>query len=61
MDVKTAIAAVPWLRRAWRLLPGPLKLPILVIGALYALYRWRRDDEPQPADSEAQAPVADPD
>lgn len=35
MDLKTAIAATPWLRRAWKYTPGPLRVPILVIGAVY--------------------------
>ena len=58
MDIKPAIFAVPWLRRAWRLLPGPLKLPVLIIGAIYALYRWRRGDEPHEGGG-PEAPVAD--
>ncbi|MDX1658587.1 MAG: hypothetical protein R3343_07195 [Nitriliruptorales bacterium] len=57
MDVKKAIAALPWLRRAWRILPGPLRVPLLVIGALYWLwkrFRGEEDDiEPAPDDSEA--------
>lgn len=38
MDLKTAIAATPMLRKAWRVLPGPLKLPLLVAGGAYAVY-----------------------
>ncbi len=38
MDVKTAIAATPWIRRGWKLLPGPLKLPLLAAGGLYLVY-----------------------
>lgn len=38
MDIKTALAAAPWARRAWRVVPGPLKLPLLVAGGAYALY-----------------------
>lgn len=45
MNVKTAIASVPLLRKAWRILPGPLKLPVLLLGLVYVIWRWRRDDE----------------
>jgi hypothetical protein len=38
MDLKTAIAATPMLRKAWRMVPGPLKLPVLVAGGAYAVY-----------------------
>lgn len=38
MDIKTAIAATPMLRKAWRLVPGPLKVPVLVAGGAYAIY-----------------------
>lgn len=38
MDIKTAIAATPMLRKGWRLVPGPLKIPLLVAGGAYAIY-----------------------
>lgn len=38
MDLKTAIAATPMLRKGWRLVPGPLKIPVLVAGGAYAIY-----------------------
>ena len=38
MDIKTAIAATPMLRKGWRMVPGPLKLPVLLAGAAYAVY-----------------------
>lgn len=34
MDARTALMSVPMLRKAWRLVPGPLRLPLLVIGAI---------------------------
>ncbi|MDX1621149.1 MAG: hypothetical protein R3320_09175 [Nitriliruptorales bacterium] len=45
MDLKKAIAALPWLRRAWRILPGPLRLPLLVVGAVYWLWKKFRGQE----------------
>lgn len=44
MDLKKVIATVPLLRRGWRLLPGPLKLPVLVAGGVYWLYRRGRGE-----------------
>ncbi|MBW3619526.1 MAG: hypothetical protein KY461_04725 [Actinobacteria bacterium] len=38
MDIKTAIAATPMLRKGWRMVPGPLKLPVLLAGGAYAIY-----------------------
>lgn len=38
MDLKTAIAATPMLRKAWRIVPGPLKVPVLLAGGAYAVY-----------------------
>ena len=38
MDPKMIIAAVPWLRRAWRLLPMPLRLPVFAIAAAVGLF-----------------------
>lgn len=40
MDVRAIVTSLPILRRAWRLLPGPLRLPLLVIGG--GIYLWRR-------------------
>ncbi len=28
------IGALPWLRRAWRFLPPPLRIPVLLIAAV---------------------------
>lgn len=44
MDLKTTIASVPILRKAWRVIPGPLRIPLLLIGAVVWLYK-RGDDE----------------
>ena len=38
MDLKTAIAATPMLRKAWRIVPGPLKIPLVLAGGVYAVY-----------------------
>lgn len=46
MDVKSTIAAIPWLRRAWKVVPGPFRIPLLVLGALYWLYTRAKGDDP---------------
>ncbi|MEX1177442.1 MAG: hypothetical protein WEB09_03180 [Nitriliruptor sp.] len=33
MDPRAIIAALPWLRRLWRFLPGPLRVPLLLVAA----------------------------
>lgn len=34
MDVKTLMASAPMIRKAWRMVPGPLKIPLIVIAAI---------------------------
>lgn len=41
MDAKTALMSVPMLRKAWRVVPGPLRVPLLVVGAI--IWFVRRD------------------
>lgn len=57
MDAKAAIAAAPLLRRAWRVVPGPLKLPLLVVGGAYALYRWSTGRREQTEAEAARHPL----
>lgn len=40
VDLKTAIAATPWIRRGWRVVPAPLKLPLLAAGGVYLVYYY---------------------
>jgi hypothetical protein len=40
VNVRAIVTSLPLLRRAWRLLPGPLRIPVLLIGA--GIYLWRR-------------------
>ena len=54
MDVKTAIAATPWIRRGWKILPGPLKLPLLVAGGAYLVYYYASGKDHE-AEAEAAA------
>lgn len=44
MDAKTALMSVPMLRKAWRLVPGPLRLPLLAVGAIVWFVRRRRGE-----------------
>lgn len=58
MDVKTALAATPWIRRAWRVVPGPFRLPLLGIGAAYLVY-YKLSGKADEAEAEAaDNPVA---
>lgn len=40
MNLKAVIASLPWLRRLWRFLPGPLRIPVLVLA--FVVWLWRR-------------------
>lgn len=46
MNPRAIMSAVPWVRRAWRMLPPALRVPVLLVGAAagawYAL-ESRRD------------------
>lgn len=49
MDLKTALAAVPTLRRVWKWTPGPLRGPLVVVGVAVAVWyvatgRHREED-----------------
>lgn len=47
MNVRAIIASVPLLRRAWRVLPGPLKGPVLLVGVavgIWYLVSGRKDE-----------------
>lgn len=54
MDLRKIIAAWPLLRRLWRFLPGPLRIPLLVIAAVGWLWqRLRGQDGPSDTSPEA--------
>lgn len=38
MDPKMIIAAIPWLRRGWKMLPVPLRLPVFGIAAAAGIF-----------------------
>ena len=40
VNLRAIVSSIPLLRRAWRFLPGPLRIPVLAIGA--AIYIWQR-------------------
>lgn len=44
MDTTKLLAAAPWLRKAWRALPGPLRIPVLVLAAIVWFIRRRGDE-----------------
>lgn len=49
MNLRQLLPALPWLRRLWRFLPGPLRLPLLAVGAVVWLWRRARGED-QPAE-----------
>ncbi|MFA9432286.1 hypothetical protein [Egicoccus sp. AB-alg2] len=38
MDPRMIISAIPWLRRAWRMLPPPLRMPLMLVAAGVGIY-----------------------
>lgn len=34
MNLRSIVASLPLLRKAWRRLPGPLRVPVLLIAAI---------------------------
>lgn len=45
MDVSKMLAAAPFLRRAWRALPGPLRIPVVVVAAIVWFVRRRGEGD----------------
>ncbi|MEX1162533.1 MAG: hypothetical protein WEB03_03035 [Nitriliruptor sp.] len=62
MDPKAIIAALPWLRRAWRIVPGPLRVPLLLIAAVIGVVQFIQGRKAEQAEGAAQggATGADP-
>ena len=66
MNPQAIIAALPWLRRAWRVLPPPLRVPVLLIAAAIGIFQFlqgrKQDQQGGTYDVSATAggPVADP-
>lgn len=40
MNLRAIVSSFPLLRRAWRFLPGPLRIPVLLLGL--GIYIWKR-------------------
>jgi hypothetical protein len=53
VNLRAIVSSIPLLRRAWRFLPGPLRIPLLVIGALVYLGR-RMSGRDAPTDERGQ-------
>lgn len=53
MDLQKIIAALPWLRRLWRWMPGPLRIPLLVVALV--VWLWRRGDDEAAGDETGDA------
>jgi hypothetical protein len=40
VNLKAIIASLPWLRRIWRWLPGPLRVPLLLVAAAIGIVQF---------------------
>lgn len=59
MDLKTMIAAVPWLRKAWRWTPRFLRLPLVLVAIGVAIWYFGTGrHREQPEQSEQAGDVA---
>ncbi|GGI02629.1 hypothetical protein [Egicoccus halophilus] len=38
MDPRMLMSAIPWIRRAWRMLPPSLRLPVMLLAAAGGIY-----------------------
>lgn len=58
MDVKTILAAAPIVRKAWKFTPPALRVPLLVVGAGIAAWKFLRGDDEHPSVAEHTADVS---
>ncbi len=61
MDVKTILAATPMIRKAWKFTPPALRVPLLVVGAGIAGWKYFTGDDEHPSVAEHTAAVSDRD
>lgn len=55
MNPQAIISALPWLRKLWKVLPPPLRVPLLLIGAAIGVWQFlqaRKAEQQRPAGSE---------
>lgn len=57
MDVSKVIAAAPFVRKAWKWAPVPLRVPLVVVGVGIIAWRWFTDRE-HPSAQQHEADVA---
>jgi hypothetical protein len=38
VNPRSIVLSLPLLRRVWRVLPGPLRLPVLLVGAVVGVW-----------------------
>jgi hypothetical protein len=67
VNPQAIIAALPWLRRLWRVLPPPLRVPVLLIAAAIGVVQFlqgRKQDQAggrtYDVSATAGGPVTDP-
>jgi hypothetical protein len=59
VNLKAIIASLPMLRRAWKFLPGPLRVPVLVIAAIIGIVQFvtgRRANKDDAGDRDGPPP-----
>lgn len=60
MNPQAIMSALPWLRRIWKMLPPPARVPVLLVAAAIGVWQWwaaREDGQERPGLAET-APSA---
>lgn len=55
MNPQAIISALPWLRKLWKVMPPPLRVPLLVVGAAIGAWQYlqgRKAEQQRPASDE---------
>jgi hypothetical protein len=62
VDPQAIIAALPMLRKLWRIVPPPLRIPLLLVAAAIGIYQFvvgRREEQTRASTGELTEPAAD--
>ena len=60
MNPRAIIAALPWLRRLWRFLPAPLRVPLLLVAAGIGIVQFLQGRKADQAAQDGSGEVVDP-
>lgn len=58
MDISAIIAAAPVVRRAWKVTPAPLRVPLIVAGVAFVAWRWFVDQQDEAATDGSETAAA---